>query len=85
MPASQSDILDEVHRTLDENDLRHFQEVVSHAVDQGININLPYKSAGNKTILQLAFEEEDGEPYIDHLLSVSSKSCCVGSHIFLPT
>jgi len=74
MPSSQSDILDEVQRTLDENDLRHFQEVVSHAVDQGININLPYKSAGNKTILQLAFEEEDGEPYIDHLLSKGAKA-----------
>ena len=72
MPASQADILDEVHRTLDENDLYHFQEVVSHAVEQGINLNLPYKAAGNKNILQLAFEEDDGEPYIDHLLSAST-------------
>ena len=65
---------EEVLRCLDENDLFHFNQIVQECVDAGVNLNLPYKESGNKTILQLALEEDDGEPYVDALLAVSEQS-----------
>ena len=45
--------------------------ILQVSVDMGINLNLPYRESGNKTILHLALEEDDGEPYVDALLAVS--------------
>ena len=39
------------------------------------DLNSPYgKESGNKTILHLALEEEDGEPYVEELLKTGMAS-----------
>jgi hypothetical protein len=49
----------------------------------GINLNLPYRESGDKTILHLALEEDDGEAYVDALLAVSKIHCRLNYHILV--
>ena len=59
-------------QTLDENDVTGFQQTVRVAGDVDADLNKQYgKESGHKTILHLALEEDDGEPYVDALLEVT--------------
>lgn len=65
----------ELKRTLESQDLSKFTEYVEIANEAEVDLNMPYgKDSGFKTILHLALEEEDGEPYIEALLKVSPLS-----------
>jgi hypothetical protein len=56
---------------LDENNVAGFCDYVRIASEVGADLNQPYgKESGFKTILHLALEEEDGEPYVRELLKV---------------
>ena len=58
---------------LDDNNLRIFSELLDSAVQHGVDFNAHYGSeSGYKTILHLALEEDDGLPYVEDLIQVST-------------
>ncbi len=59
----------ELKETLDDNNVEGFVDAVNLAVATDVALEDPYgKEAGHKTILHLALEEDDGEPYVEELL-----------------
>ncbi len=63
----------ELSEALDEKDLRVFKELVKSAIQHDYDLNSQYgPEVGYKTILHLALEEEDGLPYVEELLKVST-------------
>lgn len=73
-PMSKAQVASELLQNLDENNVAGFVE----AVQMGLAVDFDWeqhygKESGSKTILQLALEEDDGEPYVAELLRVSFK------------
>ncbi len=61
----------ELKENLDDNNVGGFVEAVNLAVDEDVSLEEAYgREAGHKTILHLALEEDDGEPYVEELLRV---------------
>ncbi|TRY68237.1 hypothetical protein TCAL_06841 [Tigriopus californicus] len=70
---SRAEVANELLQTLDENDLRGFEKTILIAGDVGADLNYQYgKETNYKTILHLALEEDDGEPYVDALLKAGA-------------
>ena len=62
----------ELFEALDENDLDGFTTQVKVAQEINANLDEPYGlESGNKTILHLALEEDDGFPYCQALIQVT--------------
>jgi hypothetical protein len=61
----------ELFEALDDDDLPGFITQVKVAQDIGANLDEPYDvESGNKTILHLSLEEDDGLPYCEQLIEV---------------
>jgi len=61
----------DLKETLDDNNVPGFIDAINAALAADFNLDQPYgKEAGSKTILHLALEEDDGEPYVEELLKV---------------
>ena len=75
----QSELLE----ALDEDDLPGFTTQVKIAQEIGANFEEVYGvESGNKTILHLALEEDDGLPYCEELIKVIKS---LKSHLTLQT
>ena len=62
----------ELFEALDDDDFPGFVTQVKVAQDIGSNLDEPYGvESGNKTILHLALEEDDGLPYCEQLIEVN--------------
>ncbi len=62
----------EMQQNLDENDVSGFVDSVQMALAVDADLDAHYgKETGYKTILHLALEEDDGEPYVEELLRVT--------------
>ena len=66
---TQSELL----QSLEDNDLNGFIAQLNNAKGAGADLNQQYGGeSGFKTILHLALEEDDGLPYMEELLKVST-------------
>ena len=65
----------ELLQTLDEDNVAGFADAVAMGLAVDVDWEYLYgKESGFKTILQLALEEDDGEPYVAELIKAGAKA-----------